>query len=90
VSSHEFIFSLAVSGGLSRDLLADLVAQVLARAGSPDDGAGTLSEELYAAIVGAAARHPVIDVKFSAAASRLQIVVSSGAGAIWQTSRTIP
>jgi hypothetical protein len=62
VSPHEFTFSLAVSGELSRDLLADLVAQVLARAGRPGDGAGALSEELHAAIAGAAAQHQVIDV----------------------------
>ena len=85
----DFFFGLAVSGGASREMLDDLVARVLERAGSTGDGAGALGEELHAAIAKAPRDQP-IDVRFSAEAGQLRIVVSSEAGDIWQTSRDIP
>jgi hypothetical protein len=89
VVSFEFFFGLAVSGGASREMLDDLVARVLERAGSAGDGVGALGEELHAAIANAPRGQP-IDVRFSVAAGQLRIVVSSESGDIWQTSRDIP
>ena len=85
----EFFFGLAVSGGASREMLDDLAARVLERAGSSGDGAAALGAELHAAIASAPRDQP-IDVRFSAEAGRLRVVVSSPAGDIWQTSRNIP
>jgi hypothetical protein len=88
VVPSDFFFALAVSGGASREMLHELVAQVLQRAGSSGDGSATLGDEVHAAIA-SSARGQTVDVQFSAAAGRLRIVVSSAAGAIWQTSRDI-
>ena len=85
----DFFFGLAVSGGASREMLDDLVARVLERAGSSGDGVAALGEELHAALANAP-RDQLIDVRFSAEAGQLRIVVSSQAGDIWQTSRDIP
>jgi hypothetical protein len=87
VVPSDFFFALAVSGGASRELFHDLVAHVLERAGSGGDGIA-LGDELHAAVV-SGARDQTVDVRFSAEAGRLLIVVSSQAGAIWQTSRDI-
>ena len=84
----DFFFGLAMSGGASREMLEDLVARALERAGSSGDGVGALGRELHAAIAKAPSDQP-IDVRFSVAAGQLRIVVSSQAGDIWQTSRDI-
>ena len=84
----DFFFALAVSGDASREMLVDLVAHVLERAGSSGDGAAALGDELHAAIAKGPRDQP-IDVRFSAEAGRLRIVVSSQAGDIWQTSHEI-
>jgi hypothetical protein len=84
----DFFFALAVSGGASREMLVDLVAHVLERAGGSGDGVAALGDELHAAIANGPRDQPV-DVQFSAEAGRLRIVVSSQAGDIWQTSRDI-
>jgi hypothetical protein len=89
VDPFEFFFGLAVSGGASREMLDDLVARVFERAGSSGDGVAALSEELQAAIAKAPRDQP-IDVRFSAEAGQLKVVVSSPAGDLWQTSRDIP
>jgi hypothetical protein len=89
VVSLDFFFALAVSGGASREMLDDLVARVLERAGSSGDGVAALGEALHAALANAP-RDQLIDVRFSAGAGQLRIVVSSPAGDIWQTSRDIP
>jgi hypothetical protein len=85
----DFFFVLAVSGGASREMLHELVAHVLERAGTTGDGVAALGDALHAAVASGTRDQPV-DVRFSAAAGRLQIVVSSPSGAIWQTSRDIP
>jgi hypothetical protein len=90
VEPHPFFFALAVSGGLSRDLLTELAARVLERAGSAGDGAAALGEALHAAIARAGAAADLVDIRFRAGDGRLHIVVSSHAGEIWQTSRDIP
>ena len=84
----DFFFALAVSGGASREMLLDLVAHVLERAGSSGDGVAALGDELHAAVA-SGVRDQTVDVQFSAEAGRLRIVVSSPSGAIWQTSRDI-
>ena len=70
-------------------MLAELVARVLERAGSAGDGAASLGDELHAAVA-SGPRDQAVDVSFSAEGGLLTIVVSSRAGAIWQTSREIP
>jgi hypothetical protein len=84
----DFVFALAVSGGTSREMLLELVAHVLDQVGCSGDGAASLGNELLAAVTSGARDQPV-DVRFSAEAGRLEIVVSSQAGAIWQTFRDI-
>ena len=84
----DFFFALAVSGGASRDMLVDLVAHVLERAGSSGDTAAALGDELHDAIAHGPRDQP-IDVRFSAEAGRLRIVVSSQSVDIWQTSHHI-
>ena len=86
----EFFFALALSGDASRQMLTDLVGRVLERAGCPGDGAAALGEKLHAAVAHGSAGTDHIDVEFTAAAGRLQIAVSSRAGAIWQTVCDIP
>ena len=81
----DFVFALAVSGGASREMLVDLVAHVFERVGSSGDGVAALGDELHAAIARGPLDQPV-DVRFSAAAGQLQIVVSSQSVDIWRTS----
>jgi hypothetical protein len=84
----DFFFALAVSGGASREMLLELVAHVLDQVGCAGDGAASLGDELHAAVTSVARDQPV-DVRFSAEAGRLEIVVSSQAAAIWRTFREI-
>ena len=84
----DFFFALAVSGSASREMRLELVAHVLDQAGCSGDGAASLGDELHAAVTSGARDQPV-EVRFSAEAGRLEIVVSSQAGAIWQTFREI-
>lgn len=84
----DFVFALAVSGGAPREMVLELVARVLDQAGCSGDGAASLGDELHAAIA-RGGRDQTIDVRFSAEAGRLEIVVSSRTGAIWQTFRDI-
>ena len=86
----DFFFALAVSGGASREMLLELVARVLERAGCPGDGAGGARPTSSTPRWPAAARDQPVDVSFSAEAGQLRIVVSSQAGAIWQIARDIP
>ena len=84
----DFFFALAVSGGAPREMMLELVARVLDQAGCAGDGAASLGDELHAAIA-QAGRDQTVDVRFSAEAGRLEIVVSSRTRAIWQTFRDI-
>jgi hypothetical protein len=84
----DFFFALAVSGGASREMLLELVAHVLERAGRTGDGVAALGDELHAAVA-SSGRDQTVDVRFRAEAGRLLIVVSSTSGAIWQTSRDL-
>jgi hypothetical protein len=85
----DFVFALAVSGGASREMLLELVAHVLERAGGSGDGVASLGDELHAAVA-SGPRDQAVDVHFSAEAGRLRIVVSSQSGAIWQVARDLP
>jgi hypothetical protein len=89
VPFHEFFFAVAASGGMSRDMLADLAARALERAGSSSDGAAALGEALHAAVSRGESAGDVV-IQFRAAAGTLHIVVSSRSGELWQTSREIP
>jgi hypothetical protein len=91
VNPHEFSFALAVSGGASREMLAELVARVLERAGGSDGGSDTLLAELQRAVADASAPHrgQPVDIRFVAAGGLLEIVVSSPAGPVWKASRQI-
>jgi hypothetical protein len=89
VVPSDFVFALAVSGGASREMLLELVARVLERAGSSGDGVAALGDELHAAVSRGPRDQPV-DVSFSAEAGQLRIVVSSQSVAIWQIARDIP
>jgi hypothetical protein len=89
VDAREFFFAVAVSGGMSREMLTELAARALERAGSSSDGAAALGESLHAAVNRGGLSAEVV-VRFRAAAGRLHIVVSSRSGEIWQTTREIP
>jgi hypothetical protein len=84
----DFVFALAVSGGAPREMLLELVARVLDQVGCSGDGGASLGDELHAAMAQGARDQPV-DIRFRAEAGRLEIVVSSPAGAIWRTFRDI-
>jgi hypothetical protein len=91
VVSQEFSFALTVSGAASRDMLAELVARVLERAGGPDAGSESLVADLQAAVARASAQQQgqPVDIRFAAAGGLLEIVVSSKAGKIWEFSRAL-
>jgi hypothetical protein len=74
---------------MSHEMLTELAARALERAGGSSDEAAALGESLHAA-VGRGESAGEIVVRFRAAAGRLHIVVSSGSGEIWQTTREIP
>ena len=80
---------MAVSGGASREMLTELLARVLERAGGQEDGAAGLAGELHAAVVKASKQHQPIEVRFTAERGQLQIAVVSPEGEIWQTSRDV-
>jgi hypothetical protein len=90
VTSHEFFFALALSGGASREMLTELVGRVLERAGCPGDGAAAIAEKLHAAVANGSAGSGGIDVEFTAGAGRLKIAVSSPTRSIWHTVCDIP
>jgi hypothetical protein len=89
VDSREFFFAVAVSGGMSREMLTELAARALERAGSSSDGAAALGESLHAAVSRGGSAGEIL-VRFLSAARRLHIVVSSRSGEIWQATREIP
>ena len=89
MDSREFFFAVAASGGMSREMLAELAARALERAGNSIDGAAALGESLHAAVSRGGSAGEIV-VRFRAAAGRLDIVVSSRSGEIWHTTRGIP
>ncbi len=92
VSPQEFAFALELSGqGAPLALLADLAAQVCRHVGCE----AVPEQELAAALTKATASGNAFgarrcDVQFLAKRNRLEIVVSSNGGRIWQTACAIP
>ena len=87
----EFFFALEFPGqGVSAALLTDLASQVLRHLGSSVEGLPELVEALRQSVAQeAASAECLCGVRFRARAGRLEILVSSNGGRIWQTSRTI-
>jgi hypothetical protein len=91
VPAHDFEFSIDVSGGTPfDDLLRDLTAQVTDHLGGATDVIAGIAEPLNAAVARATAAARGCKVWFRRAGRTLEIEVTSGAGRIWQASRTIP
>lgn len=88
MASHQFYFALEFSSqGVSADLLDDLAAHVLTYVGSSKDRVPHLTPSLQEAVAQGSARSDRrCDVRFHAQPGRLEIVVSSNGGRIWQTS----
>lgn len=92
MSTQEFAFALELSGqGAPMALLADLAAQVCRHVGCD----AVPENELTAALTTATAAGNAFgarrcDVQFLAKRHRLEIVVSSNGGRIWQTACALP
>lgn len=88
MASHSFLFALEFSSqGVPGDLLGDLATHVLAHVGTSKDRLPELARLLQkAASQGAAGSR--CDVRFQAQPGRLEIVVSSNGGRLWQA--TVP
>jgi hypothetical protein len=92
VSDHEFLFALELSDEKTFDgMLAELAQAVLVYVGLGRPAIDDLSRALRGALTeGAAAGHGRCDVRFLAHAGKLQILVTYGGGARWQTTRPLP
>ncbi len=88
MSAKPFYFALEFSSqGASAQLLGDLAAQVLEHAGSSRDAVPELTESLQKAVAqGTAAADSRCDVQFRLQPGKLEIVVSSNGGRVWQTT----
>jgi len=88
VPAHHFYFALEFSSqGVSADLLDDLAAHVLTHVGSSKEAVPELTASLQKAVAqGSASADRRCDVRFHAQPDKLEIVVSSNGGRIWQTS----
>jgi hypothetical protein len=92
VTTHDFFFALEFSSqGVPADLLEELAAHVLAHVGSSAAPMPELTQALQTAVdKGTAAGVHRCDVQFRASGGKLDIVVSSNGGRIWQDSLPIP
>ena len=89
--AHQFFFSLEFSSqGVSAGLLDELIAQVLGHVGCSTDEVPELGGALDQAIRKDGHGERRCDVQFRAHDGRLDILVSSNGGRIFQTSRPIP
>jgi hypothetical protein len=88
VAAKSFFFALEFSSqGVPAQLLSDLAEHVLEHVGAPKTAAPGLTESLQKAVAEeAAAGHRRCDVQFKAQPHRLEIVVSSNGGRVWQTA----
>jgi hypothetical protein len=88
VASQSFFFALEFSSqGVPGDLLGDLATHVLAHVGASTSAVPELTGLLQRAVSQGAAGSRC-DVRFQAQPGRLEIVVSSNGGRLWQT--TVP
>ena len=92
MAAHEFFFALEFSSqGVPVALLGDLASHVLGHVGCAADSLPELPDALQKAVArGSAEGERRCDVQFRAHGGRLDIVVSSNGGRIWQTWRPIP
>jgi hypothetical protein len=90
VASQRFFFTLEFSSqGVSATLLGDLTAQVLEYVGSPGTVPELIGSLQKAVAQGSAGADSRCDVQFRAQPGKLEIVVSSNGGRVWQTSLPI-
>ena len=91
MAAPEFFFSLEVSSlPAEDDLLSDVIAGVLVRAGCRDDARALAAAVRSAVAVAATEGDPPCGVQFSVRDGALEIVVSPGSGRVWRTTRAIP
>lgn len=90
MTAHQFYFSLELSSqGVAASLVEDLAVQVLEHVGCSRADIPELAGALERAVAGNAFGERRCDVQFRAQNGRLEILVSSNGGRIFQTSRTI-
>jgi hypothetical protein len=91
VAASEFFFALEFSSqGVSPALLSELTSRVLAHLGSSAEALPELTEALSRAVsAGAAAGERRCDVQFRVRDGKLDVLVCSNGGRIWQSSRPI-
>jgi hypothetical protein len=90
VTAHQFYFSLELSSqGAEASLVEELAAQVLEHVGCSREDIPELAGALEQAVARNAFGERRCDVQFRAQNGRLEILVSSNGGRIFQTSRTI-
>ncbi|HEY7173051.1 MAG TPA: hypothetical protein VH417_19505 [Vicinamibacterales bacterium] len=88
--AHQFYFSLELSSqGVEPSLVEELAAQVLEHVGCSRDDIPELAGALEQAVARNAYGERRCDVQFRAHNGKLEILVSSNGGRIFQTSRTI-
>ena len=92
MTTDDFFFALEFSSqGVPADLLEALAAHVLEHVGSSGAPMPELTRALQTAVdKGTAAGVHRCDVQFRASGGKLDIVVSSNGGRIWQDSLPIP
>ena len=90
MTAHQFYFSLELSSqGAEASLVEELAAQVLEHVGCSREDIPELAGALEQAVARNAFGERRCDVQFRAQNGRLEILVSSNGGRIFQTSRTI-
>ncbi len=88
MTSHSFFFALEFSSqGVPADLLGDLATRVLAHVGASRNAVPELAGLLQKAVSQGTAGSRC-DVRFQGQPGKLEIVVSSNGGRLWQT--TVP
>ena len=91
MASNPFFFSLELSSqGASAELIGNLADQVIRHVGAAADTLPDLTQSLQQAVAqDTAGVNRRCDVQFRAQPDKLEIVVSSNGGRIWQTSLPI-
>lgn len=91
MAAHEFFFALEFSSqGASASLLEELASYVLGHVGCSRDEVPELASALEQAVAKGAHGDRRCDVQFRVRDRKLEILVSSNGGRVWQTSRPIP
>lgn len=90
MAAEPFYFALEFSSqGADVSLLGDLASQVLEHVGCARGDVPELTEALERAVAKDAYGERRCDIQFRAQHGKLEILVSSNGGRIWQTSRAI-